>query len=79
MLAMACAGAHGRAAALACEIFGIHPGLRSFDSGLAVLGRHLNQRQGWGGRGAEMEMEWFSPSLQKLREKAWCVYEADLL
>lgn len=40
---MACAGAHARAAALACEISGIHPGLRTLDGGLVVLGRRLRE------------------------------------
>lgn len=40
---MACAGAHARAAALACETSGIHPGLRTLDGGLVVLGRRLRE------------------------------------
>lgn len=43
MLAVACAGAHAQAAALACETSGIHPGLRTLDGGLVVLGGRLRE------------------------------------
>lgn len=51
MLAMACAGSHTRAAALACEISGIHVGLRSLDGALTVLERRLRPVLGSGSSG----------------------------
>lgn len=89
LLAMACAGAHGRAAALACETSGIHPGLRTLDGGLVVLGRRL--RDGGrraGGFGVSREGDasssegvagWFEPWLTRLRETALRVFEEDVL
>lgn len=83
MLAMACTGSHARAAALVCETSGIHPGLRSLDGGLDVLGRHLRQGLGWrlGGAAAVEHAgpEWFLPWLKRLRKTAWLTFEADVL
>lgn len=91
LLAMACAGAHGRAAALACETSGIHPGLRTLDGGLAVLGRRLREEGGRRKRGVhgvapegsagpgEAEMGWFRPWMERLRETALEVFEGDVL
>ena len=92
LLAMACAGAHGRAAALACETSGIHPGLRTLDGGLVVLGRRLREggRRGGvfgvsvsGDGGASSSSDgaagWFEPSMVRLRETALKVFEEDVL
>eukprot|EP00752_Nemacystus_decipiens_P018330 g16445.t1 len=82
LLAMACAGGHGRAAALACEASGIHPGLRTLDGGLMVLGRWLRERGrrgrvsgasalGDGGAGSAHGVAgWFEPWMVRLREAA---------
>lgn len=82
-------GAHARAAALACETSGVHPGLRSLDGGLAVLGRRLRMggRKGgvfgvsrFGGDGdGGHEMRWFKPWLGMLKERALEVFEEDVL
>lgn len=84
MVAMSCIGEHGRAAALACEASGIHPGLRSLSAGVTVLERRLRQRRGWGAtRGGEAvdgdQTEWFAACMERLRDKAWLVFEADVL
>lgn len=84
MVAMSCIGEHGRAAALACEASGIHPGLRSLSAGVTVLERHLRQRRGWGatrgGKAGDRDQpEWFAACLESLRDKAWLVFEADVL
>lgn len=91
---MACIGAHGRAAALACETSGIHRGLRSLDGGLVVLGRRLrgggrsggvfgafgSGGGGGGGEGGGGEASgWFEPWMDMLRERALHVFEADVL
>lgn len=82
-------GAHARAAALACETSGVHPGLRSLDGGLVVLGRRLRRggRKGGvfgvsrvGGDGGERQgMGWFEPWMGMLRERALEVFEEDVL
>lgn len=97
---MVCAGAHARAAALACETSGIHPGLRTLDGGLVVLGRRLREGgrrgdvfgvmretsasdRGDDGRGVASAggdgMDWFEPSMSRLRETALRVFEEDVL
>lgn len=81
MLALACTGAHGRAAAIACETSGLHRGLRSLDGGLVVLGRRL--RMGVYGEGigevvVDEQMGWFRPWMGKLRKRALRVFEADI-
>lgn len=85
-------GAHARAAALACETSGVHPGLRSLDGGLVVLGRRLRRGGrkggvfgvarvggGGGGGGVGQGMGWFEPWMGKLRERALEVFEEDVL
>lgn len=79
-LAMACTGSHGRAAALVCEITGVHRGLRSLDGGLAVLGRWLKvggwiSSEGDDGRG----YRWFQSWMDRLHDRALVVYEEDVL
>lgn len=76
---MACAGDHGRAAALACETSGIHPGLRTLDGGLVVLGRRLRGGGGvLGAGGGETGMGWFEPLVGVLRERAQQAFEEDV-
>ncbi|CAM9747694.1 unnamed protein product [Ectocarpus fasciculatus] len=79
LLAMACAGDHGRAAALACETSGIHPGLRTLDGGLVVLGRRLRGGGGCvGAGGGDTGMGWFQPLVGFLRERAQQAFEKDV-
>lgn len=93
MLAMAAIGFHARAAAIACEMSGVHPALRSLDGGLVILHQYLSSEESeatvFGGgvavekqqatATADESVAWFHSLLQKLRDKARRAFEKDVL